>query len=102
MLEGTGRTTRMLKEAVALSREGKSVYIVAANTEHVRTLRIMLSREDSLYINIDTPEGLGNFEWESMTLRNAWPNCVVLVDHYTIEYRFHAMLAMLHKYDKEV
>lgn len=109
---GTGRTTRMLQHAIELDKDGRSVYIIAANKQHARALYDALKKlltENSNYqsriallvddIKIETPEALGSFDWERMQLRGAHPNCITLVDHYTIESRFHLMLKMLVAYD---
>lgn len=96
-----GRTARMLNEAIALSAQGRAVYIVAAHAAHAVALRRLLRREigDRSDIKVETPDDLGNFCWETLSLRGAHPNCVVLVDHWTIESRFGRLLEMLHRYD---
>lgn len=97
-LRQTGRTTRMLEHAKKLSGEGRAVYIVADNRREVRRLTIELG-EGNHGIKVETPESLGNLDWQTLTLRGAHPNCVVLCDHHTIEDRFGAIVRMLHAYD---
>lgn len=43
--KGTGRTTRMLKHACALQREGKQVIVMGVNNHHVRQMAIQVSLE---------------------------------------------------------
>jgi len=98
-LRQTGRTTRMLEEAKALSTQGRAVYVVAANQHHAKQLACSLGKEWNGQIKIETEGSLGNLDWETLTLRGAHPNCVVLIDHYAIESRFARVLEMLHRYD---
>lgn len=98
----SGRTTRMLKEAMKLAQEGRAVYIVAHTSSQVKELENRLGPAgEQLGIKVDVPEFLGNLSWETLTLTGAHPNCVVLVDHHTIEARFAGMLEMLHRFDED-
>lgn len=93
----SGRTTRMLEHAKQLNAQGKAVYVVVANqrqADHFTALH-----RDTPSIKFETPQSLGNFDWQTLTLTSAWPNVVVLVDHYAIESRFGPLLKMLHAYD---
>lgn len=94
----SGRTTRMLEHAKKLSAEGRAVYVVADNQREVNRLTIQLGA-DNHGIKVETPESLGNLDWQRMTLKGAHPNCAVLVDHHAIEDRFGEILRMLHAYD---
>lgn len=94
----TGRTTRMLEHARELSKQRRAVYIVAANEQHADMLRRELGDEPH-GIEVETEESIGNLDWQTMTMRGAHPNCVLLVDHYAIESRFGRMLEMLTRYD---
>lgn len=93
----TGRTTRMLAEAVTLAKAGRAVYVVVANEREVERIESLLP--DNLGIQVETEYSLGNLDWESLRLVGAHPNCVVLVDHYAIESKFRQALAMLQRYD---
>ncbi len=98
----TGRTTRMLEEALRLAGEGYAVYVVVAPGDQRRVMdALTLLGKPRRGIKVETEAGLGNFDWQTMTLRGAWPNCVVLVDHYVIEQRFGAMLDMLRRFDED-
>lgn len=96
---GTGRTTRMLEEAVALSKEGRAVYVVAATMEHARMLHYMTVRPVAMDIQFESAASLGNLDWHTLRLAGAHPNCAVLIDHFAIESEFAPMLEMLHRYD---
>lgn len=101
-LRATGRTTRMLAHAEQLARAGRAVYVVADTDRDCKRLQTQWLREGrpaDLGVKFETPGTLGNLDWEAMKLRNAHPNCVVLVDHWAIESRFARMLEMLHAYD---
>lgn len=100
-LKHTGRTTRMLEEAKRLASLGRAVYVVAADEAHAAILKAALPPKAETGISVETPESLGNFDWHYMRLMRAHPNCVVLVDHYTIESRFALMLNMLHRFDAD-
>lgn len=94
---GTGRTTRMLAHAKQLEASGRAVYIIASDHQHAGNLRRLLPEETG--IKVETPATAGNFDWQTLALRGAHPNCVVLVDHYAIESHFARMLRMLTAYD---
>lgn len=98
----TGRTTRMLEDAMAMARNGRAVYVIGATKHHADMLRgVAGPAADQLGIKFEAAResGLGNMDWETMSLQGAHPNCAVLVDHYAIESKFAAVLEMLHRYD---
>lgn len=84
----TGRTTRMLDAAMASARDGRAVYVVAANHDHARTLSAIIKARggDNLGIKF---EPIGNFR--ELDLRTgkaqfaAHPNCAFFIDHYAVE-----------------
>lgn len=88
----------MLKHARELAKQRRAVYVVAANENHAAMLRKQLGDEPN-GIKVETEQSLGNLDWQTMTLRSAHPNCVLLVDHYAIESRFGRLLEMLARYD---
>lgn len=97
-LRQCGRTTRMIAAAKEAAKAGRAVYIIAAN-ENERCRLEQLIGDDSLGIKVETAGSLGNVQWESMTLRGAHPNCLLMADHYTIESRFRKMLEELDRYN---
>lgn len=100
-LKGTGRTTRMLKEAQKLSSEGRAVYIVAATPAHAQQLQNQLDNagRPNHGIKCETDYDLG-FNWERLSVRGAHPNAVFLIDHGAIESHFGALLHELHRFDQ--
>lgn len=94
----TGRTTRMIEHARALAGQGKAVYIIAVNDHDAGRIRRLVGVPNR-GIKVETEESLPNFDWRTMQLKRAWPNCVVLVDHYAIEARITAQVEMMTRYD---
>jgi hypothetical protein len=95
----TGRTSRMLERARQLAQQGRAVYVIAANQRHADVLRYHLG-PDANGIKVETIGSVGiRLDWETLTLGGAHRNCIVLVDHYTIEWRFGAILDELIRYD---
>lgn len=92
----------MLLEAIAKAREGRAVYVVAANESEARRMRNLLGPEGQLLgIKVETSSELTNLDWFSMRLKGAHPKCIVLADHFAIELHFAPILNMLHRYDNE-
>ena len=103
-LRQTGRTTRMLEEAKRLTREGRAVYVIAANKNEQLRIAKLLGNENpynnEFGIKIETPDTPGNFNWETLSLIGAHPRCAVLVDHFAIEKHIgYRLLNELHKFD---
>jgi hypothetical protein len=117
----TGRTTRLLKEAVSLAKEGKTVFVISTGNSLVRGLRSQDFPDElkhswyapqSSYPSVKVKNGeivffraeSGNIDWENLTIRG-YPSTedktVVLVDHYVIEMKFKKLLNMLHRYDPD-
>lgn len=97
-LRKTGRTSRMLNAAIAEAKAGRAVYVVASDIQHAQVLANYIEAacpEMLSGIKIETPEALG-FSWDTLTVRGSHPNCLFLVDHYTITRRFDRILALFH------
>ena len=92
-LKQTGRTTRMLDQAVALAKQGRAVYVVAPSRQHVPQWEDMLL--DALIRgSVPQPSCLGikieagvppQFDWDKMRVPGAHPNSVWLLDHFVAE-----------------
>jgi len=101
----TGRTTRMLTEAFKLAKEGKAVYVLAANSEQMYYMERMADRlfgsgeASALGVKFETPASLTTFDFRTMQLKGAHPNCRTLIDHWTIESEYAIMLSELHRFD---
>ena len=104
-LRRTGRTTRMLKEAYRLASEGRAVYVLACRHNDALKMECdfddMYGKGESLRLGIkfESPVSLPDFDFSTMRLRGAHPNCCVLVDHYTIEFHYARILQELHRFD---
>lgn len=93
----TGRTTRMLEEAVRLEQDGRAVYVIVSTRQEVKSIRSLLPEETS--IKLETPGSLPSFDFETWHLMGAHPNCVVLVDHFVLEQRFRKILSEWVRFD---
>ena len=93
----TGRTTRMLNEAIRLADEGRAVYVIAASHDHARRLSALLPEDCG--VKVEPPDAKGNLDWQATRLQGGHPNCVVLVDHYAIEKHYWCLLDMWHRFD---
>lgn len=104
-LRKTGRTTRMLQEAISFAKQGRAVYVIAGSADHRNQLEKRISDLcyglTNLGIKVEYPAP-HNFDWDYLRLKGAHPNCVVLIDHHTIERRYAAILHELHRYDPNV
>ena len=118
---GTGRTTRMLTEAIRLARdEGKHVVVWAANFAHGGQLAEMLAsfsvdnlrfsaKESRLHSHVVFRIGQGRIEILSIQTTKEkrclefgdsgnfevigyHPDTVYLIDHYTLEYIYPAVI----------
>lgn len=96
---GTGKTTRMVQEALRLEEEGKAVYVVVASHQK-QAIKDMLPEGSS--VKIETNDTLSNFDWDTMRLRGVWVACETLVDHFLIERRYHKILEMYHRFDNPI
>lgn len=97
----SGRTHRMMLEAINLAQNGRAVYVVCHTMAHANYLhREWADKTQGLGIKFETTETLGpSWSWETMKSLGMHPNCVVLVDNWAIEGRFSAMLEMLTRWD---
>jgi hypothetical protein len=112
---GSGRTSRLLAEARKLALEGKHVKLYFHNHRHaMQSLVDFLTKykeefgqerisQCSCYLSTGVIEFLspvaGSFDWENLQESGIEKSIVTLVDHWTIEKRFSALLQMLHRYD---
>jgi len=113
-LRASGRSTRLLSHAIAQAAQKKKVYVLYENPEHGKMMQRQCAKmcqgniAGSIVYKPDAwASGVIVFEteknmvidWDSMTLPYNHTDCVLLVDHYAIESRFKALLAMLHQFD---
>lgn len=98
-MKRTGRTTRMLEEAKRLAEAGRAVYVVFYCTGEAAKMQREHPEFRELGIKFESPASVQPFDWKQMRTRGSHPNCVFLVDHYTIETEFELMLDALHRFD---
>ena len=87
---GTGRTQRMLQEAVTLSAT-RHVIVVAADENHARSLRSRLPHDSRVEVLVD----------RSLTPGVQLRGSIVLFDHYTLSKRHSNILEEYHRYDEQ-
>lgn len=100
-LRQTGRTTRMMRHALAEAKKGRSVYVLFSTRAEVEryacTYMSMISATSGA-IKLETPDSCG-FDFESGRVRGSHPNCLFLVDHHVIESRFSNLVRWLEEFD---
>jgi hypothetical protein len=104
-LRRTGRTTRMLEEALRSSDKGYAVCVITHSHSHANTLRAMLEDLSNLAgheVRVMPAAQADERDFDWRLLRFPWgsANQRVLVDHWAIESRYAALLEMLHLFDK--
>lgn len=112
MARRTGRTTRMLHEALDAAIHGQSVIVIAANARLARDMQHQLHTMAEGYLTrvslgciefpgarilIQTPGK--DFDWMTLRVRGMDRSMRVLVDHYAIEMSFEPIITMLHRFD---
>ncbi len=99
----TGRTTRMLKAAIASAAEGNWVTVIGGSymeSNRLRKSAMMIASQDGLYIAKEEitgfrllrsgsmqfySEGYPSFEWETLQVRAV--DGMVFIDHHAVELR---------------
>lgn len=105
----TGRTTRMLRAAIAAVEEGKAVqvYVVAAHLNHARQLEVQAlstfpgHSESIKKIRFRTWATMEKLDVGSLTMRGAGSEVKVLADHAAISNEFHGLLREYFAYDSD-
>lgn len=101
-LRQTGRTTRMIEKAIQESRAGRAVYVLVPYRHMVIDLQHQVDeafektwpgRAHGIKVEWLDPKGEGGlgalqgFDWRSLRIPSAHPNCVWLLDHSLAEIR---------------
>lgn len=89
-LRQTGRTERLLKQAVTLSQQGRKVYVLCATEQMARELDRTRFSEYRRHVPLGQVEFIRippNFNWETMRLANTSYDygVVYLADHHLAE-----------------
>lgn len=95
-LEKTGRTTRMMEEALAAKATGREVIVIVkdeAQRQHIE------GNFDTAGLRVEPINAHPHFDWRRLTIPGAGEKFAFFVDHYVIEEKFAAMLEMLHRFD---
>ncbi len=100
-LRGTGRTSRMIENAIEETDKGRAVYVVTASLQERNRIKGLFMDRGYPNMKVETAETLGSLDWRDLSLMGAHPNCLVVVDHYAIESKFAPMLKELHRYDAD-
>lgn len=106
-LKQSGRTTKLLFEAIRLWINGEKVCVVLSNfhdREHYeRKINSIISSISWLY-NIEnriifiTSDDI-SWNWGTLKRKGLDPNTKYLIDHSAIEKRFETLLTELHRFD---
>lgn len=95
----TGRTTRMLIDAIHYTTLGKKVFIVVAS--YAQAINLKSNINCNIINDLDINFILHNsptLDWNTLTIKGI-KDCVVLVDHYVIESKFSKILDMFYTYN---
>lgn len=108
-LAQSGRTTRMLEEAIRLIADHKDVLIVAHDSRQITNLKQRLDQiganaglsfTPSESCRVDFIKAASPlFDWKRLQVIEKTRGITVLVDHFAIEATFARLLEMLHRYD---
>lgn len=110
-LRQSGRTGRLVEKAVHQARCGFAVYVLVNERRHIGQvrdrideawLRLMGPNAHGHGIKVETPDMLGNWDWDHMELRGAYPNYVVLLDHFLVELRIEKLQAEIKRLAEQV
>lgn len=104
----SGRTARMLVDAINAAMEGHAVYIVCLKQAipYTRNLAADICKAHNIErpkIKYETLESVGehNIDWRSKSLYGAHSNCKLFIDHSVYMVKFHDFLEGYHFYDGE-
>lgn len=108
---GSGRTTRMIEEALRKHDEGRAVYILCHDNNFKREaerLAMLICKQKGVSlpssIKFETVESLGfsNINWERKQLYHAHSNCKLIVDHHVYAKYFGFAIEGYHEYDNQM
>jgi len=105
-LRGSGRTTRMIKEAIKEAKAKKKVCIVSIDDRNCRLLMSVLREHDGekLGIQFASLDEDFNVSFDPLTAECCFRGVrfdKVFIDHYAIEYKYQKLLSELHRFDKD-
>ena len=86
----SGRTTRMLEEAIEALVSGRAVYILCVDATSAHYIKNLYRKvcEQSKYLMASEPKfetlqsiGMENIDWKNSAIHRAHPNCKLFIDH---------------------
>jgi hypothetical protein len=101
-LRQTGRTSRMIDEAICAAKTGKLVYIICDNIDQRKAVEKQIEkfiRSNTLRVRVCEPQHVGEINWETLTITGQSNNTIVFIDHLVIENRLHTALEMLNRWN---
>lgn len=101
-MKRTGRTTRMLMEAIAACAEGKVCYVIVANGQHKLDVLERLGGTVPKGMKVETwgyVDARGGLNPDTLLPLGAHPQSLVFIDHYAIEVRYANILKELDRYN---
>lgn len=108
---GSGRTTRMIEEALRNDAEGEAVCILCHDNNFKREaerLAMLICKQKGVVlpssIKFETVESLGfsNINWERKKLYHAHSNHKLIVDHHVYAKYFGFAIEGFHQYDNQM
>ena len=109
---GSGRTTRMIEEALRKQEEGRAVYILCHDNNFKREaqrLAMLICKQKGVVlpssIKFETVESLGgthHIDWKNKTIHGAHPNCALIIDHHVWATNFGFAIDGFHEYDDQM
>lgn len=91
----SGRTTRMMQDALAAALSGKSVIVLFDNAPAAQNYQIFHNILN-LDIRVESANSM-NINWETLKINGFEGD--VFIDHFAIETRFKFLLKELSRYD---
>jgi len=108
-LRGSGRTTRMLTEAIDAAKRGENVWVIAATAGEAKRLfdeAVKITGVEGIanlpisFRKIPAASmGVSSLDWYKMALQGVATHSL-FVDHFAIESEFGKMVEMLHRWDE--
>ena len=107
----SGRTTRMLKQALDALVKDHAVYILSADETRAHHLKERFRQvcQQSNYLVASTPKfetlrsiGQENIDWVNTRIHRAHSNCRLFIDHHVYEHVFGHLINGYHAYDSQI
>ncbi|WP_151765773.1 hypothetical protein [Acinetobacter colistiniresistens] len=105
----TGRTARMLVDAINAAMEGRAVYVLCPREAilYTKDIAAKICKAHKIQmpetIKFESLQSIGehNINWKDKKLMRAHPNCKLFIDHHIYTQLFGHILDGYHEYDGE-